>query len=192
MVYKKILEDLFKKNVVNKSHLQYLQMLTKFSAMETEQKKMFIEEFKKISIPADLPFVFAEEFNIQYIKQIKLLSNGKSAPLQIDLSINNNSQYKMLSIIIKCISPAQYRMESNTANFFSDIGLMDKETTYRIFNLSKNIIIIEHVQSCGTIGSIITDNFKAFRYEEMKEKQQFLKQMKEKNIFGQQALTLYD
>ena len=47
-------------------------------------------------------------------------------------------------------------MESKTANFFEECGLIDKSTTYRIFHISRTIAIIEHVQNIGTLRAIIS------------------------------------
>jgi len=47
-------------------------------------------------------------------------------------------------------------MESNTANFFQEIGFIDSDITYRIFHLSKYLVIIEHVDHRGTLKSVMT------------------------------------
>lgn len=38
-----------------------------------------------------------------------------------------------------------YLMEENSANFFSDIDLMDEGTTYKILTLNRNTLFIEPV-----------------------------------------------
>jgi hypothetical protein len=65
-----------------------------------------------------------------------------------------------VTVIIKEVtSNKNYRMESNAANFFSECGLLDKDTTYRIFHLTKNIVIIEYVSNLGTLSALIEKCF---------------------------------
>jgi hypothetical protein len=136
-----------KKNILNMSHLEYIEKLVDFSLLESREREIRANDFKKIVIPLNLPFVFKEEYYIDKIREVKNLGNGKSVPIQMGLTLRHqqNQSFCLLNIIIKSISPNQFRMESNAANFFSDIGLMDKDTTYRIFHLTKTLVVIEHV-----------------------------------------------
>ena len=55
--------------------------------------------------------------------------------------------------------PKKYRMESNVANFFEESGLVDPRTTYKIFHLSKDVVMLEFVANIGTINSLVQKYF---------------------------------
>lgn len=54
-------------------------------------------------------------------------------------------------------------MESNIANFFEEIGLIDGDITYKIIHLSKCLIAIEHRAHIGTINSVVIETLPEFK-----------------------------
>jgi phosphatidylinositol kinase/protein kinase (PI-3 family) len=72
--------------------------------------------------------------------------------------------YLTVKVIIKgCVGVKKYRMESNTANFFEEIGLIDGDITYKIVHLSKYLVAIEHRANCGTVNAIINEILPEFK-----------------------------
>ncbi len=43
-------------------------------------------------------------------------------------------------------SREDFMVETATANFYNEIGMLDQEITYKIVNLTKYILIIEKIQ----------------------------------------------
>jgi hypothetical protein len=69
-----------------------------------------------------------------------------------------------VKVIIKGnIGVRKYRMESNIANFFEEIGLIDGDITYKIIHLSKCLIAIEHRAHIGTINSVVIETLPEFK-----------------------------
>ena len=65
--------------------------------------------------------MFNKEFYFNRTEEVKVLSNGKSAPLEVTFHLVHIKEryYKTVKVIIKGnIGTKKYRMESNTANFF--------------------------------------------------------------------------
>jgi hypothetical protein len=76
-------------------------------------------------------------------------------------------EYRPAKVIVKAnIGCKKYRMESNTANFFQEIGLIDEDITYRINHLSKYLVVIEHVNNWGTLNSLISTYFPQVKEQE--------------------------
>jgi hypothetical protein len=69
-----------------------------------------------------------------------------------------------VKVIIKGnVGAKKYRMESNTANFFEETGLVDQDITYKIMHLSKYLVLIEHREHCGTVNSMTIENLPDFK-----------------------------
>lgn len=65
--------------------------------------------------------MFNKDFYFNRIEEVKILNNGKSAPIEITFHLVHNKEkhYRTVKVIIKGnVGTKKYRMESNTANFF--------------------------------------------------------------------------
>lgn len=61
----------------------------------------------------------------------------------LNLVHGREKHYLTVKVIVKGnIGVKKYRMESNTANFFEEIGLIDSAITYKIIHLSKCLVAI--------------------------------------------------
>ena len=90
--------------------------------------------------------MFDSDYFILKTEQMQVLGSGKSGPLLVQYVLQNrdNKEYRRARVIVKEVKPdpKTFRMESNVANFFSESGLVDKDTTYRIFHLSRGLAVI--------------------------------------------------
>lgn len=105
--------------------------------------------------------MFDFDFYIRSVEDARVLSNGKSAPIQLTFRLIHvrDGYLKTVRAIIKSnVGTKNYRLQSNTANFFQEAGVIDSDTTYKILHLSKYLVVIEHRANCGTLTNVIFEN----------------------------------
>lgn len=110
--------------------------------------------------------MFNQDYYINRVEEMRVLSNGKSAPLEVVFNLIHVREKHFLTVrvIIKgSVGAKKYRMESNTANFFQEVALLDSDTTYKIIHLSKYLVAIEHRANLGTLNAIINDSLPEFK-----------------------------
>lgn len=67
----------------------------------------------------------------------------RASPQQSQSNNTSNTFNVEKHILLKNnFTHSDHRIETNTANFYKQIGLLDEETTYSILNLTKYILII--------------------------------------------------
>jgi hypothetical protein len=146
--------------------MNWIDNLVFLSLSETDSKKQKCSGFKQNPVPPELLFMFNKNYYINRVEDIRVLSNGKSAPLEIIFNLIHikEKHYLTVKVIIKGnVGVKKYRMESNTANFFEEIGLIDGDITYKIIHLSKYLVSIEHRANCGTVNSVISESLPDFK-----------------------------
>ena len=140
--------------------MKWIKMLADCASFPPKDRMSACSKVKAEKVPQDLPFVFMPSFNIERLTVAKNLSNGKSAPLELDFSLSQRGgggkNFKFAKIIIKVINGKEkYLLERDTANFFASSGLIDREATYHIHMMSRYLVAIEYVENIGTVNSII-------------------------------------
>lgn len=146
--------------------MQWIENLVILSLSDTDSKKQKCLGFKQNHVPPELLYMFNKSYYINRVEDIRVLNNGKSAPLEIIFNLVHIKErhYLTVKVIIKGnLGVKKYRMESNTANFFEEIGLIDADITYKIIHLSKYLVSIEHRANCGTVNSVISDSLPEFK-----------------------------
>ena len=90
-VYKRLCEELETKKLLNRAHLEYIEALSNLGIKDKKSPKKQ-EEFSKMKVPEKLPFVFYPEYDINSICEVRVLSNGKSAPLQLTICLKKETE----------------------------------------------------------------------------------------------------
>ena len=116
--------------------------------------------FSQRVVPEKLLYPFDSSYCVEKMLDVSLVGSGKSQPIKIMFFLRNHrdpSFSKTATVILKTVTsdPKKYRMESNVANFFSESGLVDAETTYKIFHLAQEVVLIEFVPNIGTLNSLV-------------------------------------
>lgn len=111
-------------------------------------------------VPDAFVFMLDSNYFIHQICDIDANISGKSAPIKLYLTLKDRRTgiFKNTKALLKYnFSKSNSWMESCTANYFSDIGILDCETTYHIHQMTRNIIFIEFLENQGTLSSLIND-----------------------------------
>lgn len=146
--------------------LSWIDSLVVLALSDSESKRSKAGALKAGVVPSELGFMFNKEYIINRVEEVRVLSNGKSAPLEVVFNLvhTREKHYLTVRVIIKAsLGAKKYRMESNTANFFQEVALLDHDTTYKIIHLSKYLVAIEHRHNLGTINAIINEQLPEFK-----------------------------
>ncbi len=130
-----------------------------------EEEKNVALQVKEINAkikqsPCRIPYPLDTSFYIKSMDKFNIVGNGKSVPTNFDFWCRPYSEVKgnpykneknvqmtvddtFKSFILKYnFSKEDFMVEPATANFYNELGMLDREITYKIVNMSKYILVI--------------------------------------------------